>query len=90
MGRAGGLEASGSVWKRRSREGGEAVVETVLSLGRARGVFLTGATGLLGRCLMHEILARMAPDAVLFCLVRGASAGTARARLEEKAFPRKL
>ena len=40
---------------------------------------------------MREILARMAPDAVLFCLVRkrleasGTSAGTARARLEEKA-----
>ena len=34
---------------------------------------------------MREILFRMAPDAVLFCLVRDASAGTARARLEEKA-----
>ena len=62
---------------------------TVLSLRRASGVFLTGATGLLGRCLMHEILARIAPDAVLFCLVRGASAEVAHARLEEKAFPSK-
>ena len=79
------LEASGS-----DESGTEVVMELkpsseTVSLGRARGVFLTGATGLLGRCLMHEILARMAPDAVLFCLVRGASAGTAHARLEEKA-----
>ena len=83
------LEASGS-----DESGSEVVKELkpsseTVSLGRARGVFLTGATGLLGRCLMHEILARMAPDAVFFCLVRGASAGTARARLEEKASPSK-
>ena len=76
------LEASGSD---EVAKGLKPPSETVLSLGRASGVFLTGATGLLGRCLMHEILARMAPDAVLFCLVRGASAGTAHARLEEKA-----
>ena len=83
-------------WKRLEASGSGEVVKgvkpsskTVPSLGHARGVFLTGATGLLGRCLMHEILARMAPNAVLFCLVRGASAGTAHARLEEKAFPSK-
>ena len=90
-----GMWDARGVWKTLEASGSDEVVEgvkpseTVLSLGRASGVFLTGATGLLGRCLMHEILARMTPDAVLFCLVRGASAGTARARLEEKAFPSK-
>ena len=90
-----GMWDARGVWKPLEASGSDEVVkgvkpsETVLSLGRASGVFLTGATGLLGRCLMHEILARMTPDAVLFCLVRGASAGTARARLEEKAFPSK-
>ena len=86
-----GMWDARGVWKRLEASGSDEVVKrlkpskTVPSLGRARGVFLTGATGLLGRCLMHKILARMAPDAVLFCLVRGASAGTAHARLEEKA-----
>ena len=87
-----GMWDARGVWKPLEASRSDEVVKgvkpsskTVPSLGRARGVFLTGATGLLGRCLMHEILARMAPDAVLFCLVRGASAGTARARLEEKA-----
>ena len=90
-----GMWDARGVWNPLEASGSDEVVkgvkpsETVLSLGRASGVFLTGATGLLGRCLMHEILARMTPDAVLFCLVRGASAGTARARLEEKAFPSK-
>jgi len=90
-----GMWDARGVWNPLEASGSDEVVkgvkpsETVLSLGRASGVFLTGATGLLGRCLMHEILARMAPDAALFCLVRGASAGTARARLEEKAFPSK-
>jgi thioester reductase-like protein len=90
-----GMWDARGVWKRPEASGSDKVVkgvkpsETVLSLGWAKGVFLTGATGLLGRCLMHEILARMAPNAVLFCLVRGASAGTAHARLEEKAFPSK-
>jgi thioester reductase-like protein len=90
-----GMWDARGVWKRLEASGSDKVVkgvkpsETVLSLGRAKGVFLTGATGLLGRFLMHEILARIAPNAVLFCLVRGASAGTARARLEEKAFPSK-
>ena len=76
-----GMWDARGVWNPLEASGSDHVVkglkpssETVLSLGRARGVFLTGATGLLGRCLMHEILARIAPDAVLFCLVRGASA----------------
>ena len=90
-----GMWDARGVWKPLEASGSDQVVKgvkpsnTVLSLGRARGVFLTGATGLLGRCLMHECLARMAPDAVLFCLVRGASEHVARARLEEKAFPSK-
>ena len=92
-----GMWDARGVWKRLEASGSDGEVvkgvkpssKTVLSLGRARGVFMTGATGLLGRCLMHEILARMAPNAVLICLVRGASAGTAHARLEEKAFPSK-
>lgn len=90
-----GMWDARGVWKPLEASGSDEVVkgvkpsEKVLSLGRASGVFLTGATGLLGRCLMHEILARIAPNAVLFCLVRGASAGAARIRLEEKAFPSK-
>ena len=87
-----GMWDARGVWKRLEASGSDEVVKrlapskTVPSLGRARGVFLTGATGLLGRCLMREILARIAPDAALFCLVRdGSIAGTARARLEEKA-----
>ena len=91
-----GMWDARGVWNPLEASGSDHVVkglkpssETVLSLGHARGVFLTGATGLLGRCLMHEILARIAPDAVLFCLVRGASAEVARARLEERAFPSK-
>ena len=94
-----GMWDARGVWKRLEASGSDGCCGEVVkglkpssktvSLGRARGVFLTGATGLLGRCLMREILARIAPNAVLFCLVRGASAGTAHARLEEKAFPSK-
>lgn len=47
----------------------------------ARGVFLTGATGLLGRRLMRELLARMSPHAVLICLVRAESDAAAVLRL---------
>lgn len=54
---------------------------TGASIRGARGVLLTGATGLLGRRLMTELLARMGDDAELFCLVRGADDDVAAARL---------
>ena len=54
---------------------------TGASIRGAKGVLLTGATGLLGRRLMTELLARMRYDAALFCLVRGADNDVAAARL---------
>jgi hypothetical protein len=47
----------------------------------ARGVLMTGATGLLGRRLMRELLARMSPHATLMCLVRAEDDAAAAARL---------
>ena len=54
---------------------------TGASIRSAKGVLLTGATGLLGRRLMTELLARMRDDAELICLVRGADDDVAAARL---------
>jgi L-aminoadipate-semialdehyde dehydrogenase len=46
-----------------------------------RGVFLTGATGFLGAFLVAEFM-RKCPQAVVYCLTRGASQEAAKSRLK--------
>jgi amino acid adenylation domain-containing protein/thioester reductase-like protein len=49
--------------------------------GGVRRVLLTGATGFLGAFLAHELLERS--EAEVWCLVRAATPGEARARVEQ-------
>nr|BFE27880.1 hypothetical protein GCM10010200_001310 [Actinomadura rugatobispora] len=49
--------------------------------GGVRRVLLTGATGFLGAFLAHELLERT--DAEVWCLVRAATPGQARGRVEQ-------
>ena len=53
------------------------------SSSRAGGIFLTGATGLLGGALAREILRVARPDATLFCLARAEDDAAASTRVSE-------
>ena len=50
-------------------------------VSRAGGIFLTGATGLLGGALAREILRVARPDATLFCLTRAEDDAAASTRV---------
>ena len=52
-------------------------------VSRAGGIFLTGATGLLGGALAREILRVARPDATLFCLARAEDDAAASTRVSE-------
>ena len=52
-------------------------------VSRAGGIFLTGATGLLGGALAREILRVARPNATLFCLARAEDDAAASTRVSE-------
>lgn len=49
--------------------------------GPPKVLFLTGASGFLGRFIALDLLARLPPDGRVYCLVRSANAAAARERL---------